>query len=122
MRTVIINNREYADIEFTREQLQAGAEAQYGEGFDLSYLDPGVTEEMFWEAVKAQLILDANAGRHPEYGFRLEHTELPGRKVPSRRGGLRTVRCSCGWESGPANAASRGAEFAAHLPKPEAQL
>ena len=43
------------------------------------------------------------------------HQQQPGRKVPSRRGGLRTVRCTCGWESQPAHAEDRATEFAAHL-------
>ena len=68
--TRVINDREYLDIEFTPEQLQAGAEAQYGEGFNLDYLEDNVAHGMFWRSVADQLILDANAGNHPAVGFR----------------------------------------------------
>lgn len=70
--TVVINNREYKRIEFTREELEAGAAEQYGD-FDLSDLArEGVTEAEFWEGVAAQLTLDRNRGAHPPYGFRFE--------------------------------------------------
>ena len=49
-----------------------------------------------------------------------KHQQVPGKKVPSRRGGLRTVRCTCGWQSGPELAEFRDATFAAHVKAEEA--